>query len=42
MRAKAEDGTHTLMKGDEVVELGKESADFFLLSTAWNSDFCTQ
>ena len=30
------------MKGDEVVELGKETADFFLLSTAWNSDFCTQ
>ena len=30
------------MKGDELVELGKELADFFLLSTAWDSDFCTQ
>ncbi len=32
----------TLMKGDEVVEPGKELADFFLLSTTWDSDFCTQ
>ena len=30
------------MKSDEGVELGKELADFFLLSTVWDSDFCTQ
>ena len=32
----------TLMKGDEVVELSKELANFFLLSTVWDSDFCAQ
>ena len=32
----------TLMKGDEGVELSKELANFFLLSTVWDSDFCAQ
>lgn len=30
MCAKAEDGTHTLMKGDEVVEAGEEGANLTL------------
>ncbi len=30
------------MKGDEGVELSKELANFFLLSTVWESDFCAQ
>lgn len=37
MCAKAEDGTHTLMKGDEVVEAGKEVANGFLfLLISWD------
>lgn len=36
MRAKAEDGTHTLMKGDEVVEALEEEAYFALLGRCWN------
>ena len=36
MRAKAEDGTHTLMKGDEGVELAEEGADRILFSKFWN------
>lgn len=32
----------SLMKGDEVVELGKELANFFLFSIVWDSDFCAQ
>lgn len=31
MRAKAEDGTHTLMKGDEVVKLFEKTANGLLL-----------
>ena len=30
------------MKGDKAVELGKELANFFLLSAVWDSDFCSQ
>lgn len=36
MCAKAEDGTHTLMKGDEVVEALEEGAYFVLLGRCWN------
>ena len=39
MCAKAEDGTNTLMKGDEAVEAGKESADSALLGNiTWKSN----
>lgn len=31
MRAKAEDGTHTLMKGDEGIQLSEEAPDLPLL-----------
>lgn len=32
MCAKAEDGTHTLMKGDEVVDMVEDISDCALLS----------
>lgn len=30
------------MKGDEVIEFGKELANYFLFSIVWDSDFCAQ
>lgn len=32
MRAKAEDGTHTLMKGDEVSEMEENQSDSLLFA----------
>lgn len=36
MCAKAEDGTHTLMKGDEAVKLSEVVANLLLLDGAWH------
>ena len=38
MCAKAEDGTHTLMKGYEMVETYKECSDFLLFGKGWRWD----
>lgn len=38
MCAKAEDGTHTLMKGDEGIERRHERGDLALLSLRWKPD----
>ncbi len=37
MRAKAEDGTHTLMKGDEGVKLCEVTSDLLLLDATWHA-----
>lgn len=40
MCAKAEDGTHTLMKGDEGINVGEKATKVILLNCIWDAQNC--